>query len=478
MLPARARKYLMRKKKRLTPDTLCVPICAPIHDPETPGLLVEQLPSGRKRWLFRRRMPNTGIIVKLSLGYFPARSIADARAWATRLNAELDKGRDPRAGQRKKRRSTAMTVARAHNLYMVAVREGRSSRAKRTNKPRTIRDKLEIYERDIAPTLASKNIHLVREDDLVELVNKKGLTARVRANRLAAELAVFFGWAASLRGLEVGLKSDPTRRLADLRFPETKRSRKLSTHELEWFLLAVVDEEPLFRRGMLVWLLSAARIAEVSQARSDEIVGGVWTIPGERTKNSVEHRIALGPWGLALMASDDEWVFPARRVEGPRKSGWYKARDRVKQRMEALAGRQIARFTPHDFRRTARSNTKRLKVDFETAEAMLNHLKTGMERTYDTYELEEEKRAWFLKWETEIANIARRLGIARALEVPNDANPEPSPAALATAIIAEGGRHSRRLSATGLLPANDRDDVPSAAGTPRLTTVRATPAND
>lgn len=414
----------MAKHKPFTPDTLCVPNCVPIHDPQTPGLLLEELPSGRKRWQFRRRLPLAPKTVKLSLGYFPERSIGDARALAAKLNAEIDKGRDPRVGHRERRARRFMTVARAHERYMVAVCEGRSSRAKRVNKPRTIRDKLEIYLRDIAPALADRNIHMVREEDLVELVNTKGKTARIRANRLAAELRVFFGWAASLRGQEVGLRNDPSRRLADLRFPETKRSRKLSAQELEWFLLALVEEEPLFRRGMLMWLLSAARIAEVSRARTDEILGGVWTIPAERTKNSVEHRIALGPWGLALMASDSEWVFPAPRVEGPRKSGWYKARDRVKRRMEKLAGREIPRFTPHDFRRTARSNTKRLKVDFETAEAMLNHLKTGMERTYDTYELEEEKRAWFLKWEEEIAGIARRLGIGNRLGLPGRAAAE------------------------------------------------------
>lgn len=86
--------------------------------------------------------------------------------------------------------------------------------------------------------------------------------------------------------------------------------------------------------------------------------------------------------------------------------------------MERLAGRPIERFTPHDFRRTARSNTKRLKVDFETAEAMLNHVKKGLERTYDRYDLEEEKRAFFLKWEAEIAEMACGAGVAERLGVP------------------------------------------------------------
>lgn len=83
--------------------------------------------------------------------------------------------------------------------------------------------------------------------------------------------------------------------------------------------------------------------------------------------------------------------------------------------MELLAGRSIERFTPQDFRRTSRSNTKRLKGDFETAEAMLNHVKKGLELTYDTYDLEEEKRAWLLKWEMEVANLAPEAGAAREL---------------------------------------------------------------
>jgi integrase len=309
-----------------------------------------------------------------------------------------------------------MTVARAHALYMRAVEDGRASRAKRPNKPRTIADKLAIYERDIAPTLSRKIIYDVTERDLIKLVERKGKSAKVRANRLAAELKVFFGWAASLRGLDVGLEVDPSHRLGDLRFPESPRSRKLGRQELSWFLQALVEEEFVYRRGMLLWLLTAARLAEVSEARAEELSDGVWTIPASRTKNSVEHSIPLGPWGWGLMQSNGGWLFPAIRGDGAlSRNSWYKARDRVKKRMEQIAGRPVDRFTPHDFRRTSRSNTKRLRIDFETAEAMLNHVKKGLERTYDTYELEEEKRAGFLKWEQEVADIAREALVAHEL---------------------------------------------------------------
>lgn len=259
----------MAKEKYLTPAIVDGLICVRILDAAVPGLLIEALPSGRKRWQYRRRVAGTKTVVKMNLGAFPLHSIAAARDWAIQLNAQVEAGIDPREARRAKQAHAAMTVARAHALYMRAVHEGRSSRAKRPNKPRTISDKLEIYDRDVAPALADKIIYDVTEADLVKLVEKKGRTARVRANRLAAELKVFFGWASSLRGTEVGFEIDPSRRLGDLRFPETARSRKLSLQEIEWFLLALVDEERDFRRGMLAWLLTAARISEVGFAHRD-----------------------------------------------------------------------------------------------------------------------------------------------------------------------------------------------------------------
>jgi integrase len=409
----------MARKVALTPATIDNLHKGLLADLQTPGLAIEVLSNGRKRWRYRRKVARKSIMVTLYGKPFPLQSIADARDWARDLNEKTEAGIDPRVAHREEKTRAQMTVERAHSLYMIAVRDGRASRAKRPNKPRTISDKLEIYNRDIAPGLAKRSIYEVTEKDLIRLVETKGKTAKVRANRLAAELKVFFGWCASLRGLEVGLEADPSRRLGDLRFPETARSRKLSLVEIEWFLKALVDEERWVQRGMLLWLLTAARISEVARAKTAENVEGIWTIPGTRSKNSVAHSIALGPWDQSLFASNHEWVFPAEKIDGPRNNSvWYKARDCVLARMTAIAGHPIEKFTPHDFRRTARSNTKRLKVDFETAEAMMNHLRSGMERIYDSYELEEEKAAWFLKWEQEIAEIARRIGVADALLVP------------------------------------------------------------
>jgi integrase len=413
----------MARKVALAPSDVETLEDGLLADLLTPGLAIEVLSSGKKRWRYRRQIARTATVAALFGGLYPTVSISQARKWACGLNRKVEKGIDPRKALREEKKRARMTVARAHALYMAAVRTGRGSRAKRLNKPRTIRDKQEIYDRDIAPKLAKRSIYDVSEEELVELVEAKGRTARVRANRLAAEIKVFFGWAASLRGLEVGLTMNPSLRLNDLRFPEEPRNRKLSLMEIGWFLKALAHEPRDFQRGMLLLLLTAARISEVVRARSAEVVDGVWTIPRSRAKNSFEHSIALGPWGRSLIASDHQWVFPGPRSNGPRsKSVWYEARDRVLARMIEISGEPIERFTPHDFRRTARSNTKRLKVDYETAEAMMNHLRSGLERVYDGYELEEEKAAWFLAWENEIAAIAERAGVASALGVPGASN--------------------------------------------------------
>jgi integrase len=408
----------MTNIRSFTPAAIDMLRSGRLCDPATPGLFIEVRPRAGKVWRYRRRVRGTATVLKLTFGSFPRKTIANAREWARALNAHVEEGVDPRAPVPVDPDPGVMTVARAHSLYMVAVEEGRGSRAKRRNKPRTVMDKLKIFRSDIAPALGDRPIHDVVERDLIELVLQKGKSARVRANRLATELNIFFGWAASLRGLEVGLAINPAYRLADLRFPEQPRQRRLDLAELGWFLQAVAEEERDLRRGMLLWLLTAARFSEVVCARSEEVVAGVWTIPAARTKNRRPHVIALGPWGRKLIASNTEWVFPAPRADGPRLWGWYQARDRVRARMTVLAGRTIAPFTPHDFRRTARSNTKRLKVEYETAEAMMNHVKSGLERIYDCYDLDEEKAAWFLTWENEIIKLARVAGVADRLDIP------------------------------------------------------------
>jgi len=230
----------MPKKIALTPAAVDALNEGFLADFFTPGLMVEVLVSGKKRWRYRRLIAGIKASATLFGGLYPVCSIAKAMEWARGLNEVVQAGGDPRDHIRQERIRNAMTVAGAHELYMVAVRQGRASRAKRPNKARTITKKQEIFDRHIAPTLVKRSSYEIVEDDLIRLIEIKGRTAQVRANRLSAELKVFFGWASSLRSLEVSLQTNPSLRLTDLRSPEQPRSPKLSLLEIEWFLKALV----------------------------------------------------------------------------------------------------------------------------------------------------------------------------------------------------------------------------------------------
>ncbi|MCJ8157666.1 integrase arm-type DNA-binding domain-containing protein [Sphingomonas sp. LaA6.9] len=409
----------MKRQLAFTPAGIDALENGRIADPQTPGLTIEALPSGRKKWVYRRRVAGSSKTFWRNLGHYPTCNIAAARELAAALNDQIEAGIDPHEAEHEEALRTSMTVAFAHELYMEAVREGRASRAKRINKPRTIAAKLAIYQCDIAPKLAQRLILDIVEADLTKLVLAKSKASRVRANRLAGELKVFFGWAASLRGCEIGLPSNPAARLGDLKFAETPRERILTIEEIGWLLKALIHEERVYQRGVLLLLLTAARLSEVIDAKSSELQSDIWTIPAQRVKNSQAHRIPLGPWGWSLFQSNNEWVLPSSRSDGQfHQKTWCKVRDRLLARMSEFAGRPVEHWIPHDLRRTVRSNTKRLKIDYDTAEAMLNHVKKGLERTYDRYEMEEEKREAFLKWENEVAEIARKNGVASMLGAP------------------------------------------------------------
>jgi hypothetical protein len=134
---------LVSKKIVFSPASIDALTSGSIADPQTPGLAIVPISVPKKRWIFRRRVARSKTIVTMFGGYYPSTSIATAREWARVLNEMVEAGIDPRVAQRAEKRRATMSVSRPHELYMAAVHQGRSSRAKLANKSRTIKDKLD-----------------------------------------------------------------------------------------------------------------------------------------------------------------------------------------------------------------------------------------------------------------------------------------------------------------------------------------------
>ena len=86
--------------------------------------------------------------------------------------------------------------------------------------------------------------------------------------------------------------------------------------------------------------------------------------------------------------------------------------------MEEYAGTSLARWHFHDLRRTFRSNARRLGIDRETAELMLNHKRKGIEDIYNKSQELELRAAGFAAWESFLTRIAVESGAADSLLLP------------------------------------------------------------
>jgi hypothetical protein len=86
--------------------------------------------------------------------------------------------------------------------------------------------------------------------------------------------------------------------------------------------------------------------------------------------------------------------------------------------MEQFAGERLARRHFHDLRCTFRSHARRVGIERDIAEMMLNHKKKGLEAIYDQNDELELRADGFARWERSLVEIAEEMEVAGFLSVP------------------------------------------------------------
>lgn len=136
-----------------------------------------------------------------------------------------------------------------------------------------------------------------------------------------------------------------------------------------------------------------------------DLDGGWWTIPPERSKNKMSHRVPLSPSVLTILKNLKERHEQADH-EKVKQSAFvlYGAR-RTRDQHDAKQTFGIADFTGHDLRRTAASlmtgcGTSRLLVS-----KILNHVELGVTAVYDRHSYDAEKRTALEAWDRALASI-------------------------------------------------------------------------
>ena len=84
----------MARKVALTPSSIDALRSGLLADLLTPGLSIEVLDSGKKRWRYRRQVAGTNVMATLFGPVFPAQTIAAAREWARGLNEKTEQYSD------------------------------------------------------------------------------------------------------------------------------------------------------------------------------------------------------------------------------------------------------------------------------------------------------------------------------------------------------------------------------------------------
>jgi integrase len=369
-----------------------------------PGLVLRVTDRGHKSFALRARYPlQPKNPTRRALGDYGAMTLDQARDKAREWQALIGKGVDPKVeeerGKAAARRLQANTFAAvaADFLDQHAVKLAKSAEAERI-----IRG--EFVKRWAARPITE--IEKIEVSKAILAIVKRG--APYQARNSFALLRKLFNWAIG-QGL-YGIEVSPLERLSvnELCGASEARERVLTDAELRavWDAASRMGYPygPVFR--MLI--LTGQREREISdmlwnELGKDELGKEMITVAASRMKGGRVHQIPLAPEALKLLQAlprftGGDYVFTTTAGVKPI-NGFSKA----KVRMDRLSG--VGGWKIHDLRRTMRSHLSALPVQQVVRERVIAHAKRGLEKNYDQYEYQAEKRLCLELWEKRLLSI-------------------------------------------------------------------------
>jgi len=357
-------------------------------DADNPGFGLRIAAGGRKAWVLMYR--HGGIKRRLSVGTYPALSLADARQKAAKARHRVEHdGADPAA--EKKADRAADTVADVAREFLNFI----SSKRRVEGKYR------QIIEKDVVPRFGRwKAAAITRRDIRSMLDDIVARGAPVQANRTLSVTRRMFNWAI---GRDLGeIENNPCQGLPKPA-SENSRDRVLTEDEIRAVWAAWEAETPLTAAVFKLRLLTAQRGAEVLAMRWDQIADGGWTIPALVAKNGMAHRVPLAFEVVKLLekirplGNGSDWVFPHALGDGHRVA--------INKAHARIVARSAVKFVPHDLRRTAASLMTGMGIGRLTVSKILNHVDRTVTAVYDRHGYDAEKRMALEAWAKRLHNI-------------------------------------------------------------------------
>jgi len=388
--------------QRLKPSTKQFDVAVAI----APGLVVRVGVSGKKTFRWDRGRGQKPRII--TYGQSPELSLKQARDAHEKVRQQF---KDGAIGQLEA--GTPKTITELAELFykdrIVPVRK----------RPEIVR---QVLDHDILPVIGSMRITSVSTMIVRQVVKKvvdRGAT--VHAGRVLAIMKQLLGFGATLGVLEYNTAL-PLKKI-DLGIEDNQSDRTLSHDEIKLFWNALNTTPRLSiqtKTALKLLLILGIRSGELRLAKWVDIdaENGLLTIPVSNQKLSPRQVNRAKPFSVPLdgfaielfkevRGLNNVWVFPGFSGEGPINE---KALGKVVRRLlgkgqDSEPVLPIERFTPHDLRRTMRSNLSRLGIQPHIAERCLNHSLGAIIGIYDQHDYLEERKEALARWSQQVQII-------------------------------------------------------------------------
>lgn len=357
------------------------------------------------------------------LGDASSVGLADASARARDILTDAyAKERDPHA-ERAAKRSETLTFGDLYQDWYDRHAEPSLARAPTDQS---------IYRTHLATGLARQRVSTLKRADIGKLRDKVAKhSGPISSNNVLTLINRVLNWAVD----EGVIEFNPASRLRKVGQVKP-RERVLSEDDIVKFWNALAGMEtmtgahmaqgeagrmlsPATRSVLRLLLLTGQRRSEIVQAEKSElelnIAEPVWTIPGERTKNGLLHRLPLCPrakaeFAKAVAASpqSSRYVFPSpvsKDDEPILATTVTRAMDRLVTQLK------ISKVSPHDLRRTVGTEMARLGLPVHVRSLVLNHspMSRGItDAVYNRYAYDKEKREALMAWEERLRQLTSR----------------------------------------------------------------------
>ncbi|MCY6412078.1 tyrosine-type recombinase/integrase [Acinetobacter sp. VNH17] len=260
----------------------------------------------------------------IGLGSYPEVSLAEARAKAHEMKAQIRNGIDPIAHKQEQLEKLHIQQLRNKTFTECA-------KVVIANKTRELKNEKHIgqwsstLETYIYPTLGDLTIGTITKVDIAEALKPIWIEKNETARRIRGRIETIFDYAKAMGYFEgdnpAEWKGNLEPILGNLK-QESRPHPSLPYEQVAEFIHHLRQKKGISPKALEFAILTACRSGEIFGAKWQEIdfKNRVWIIPKERMKAEKEHRVPLSQQALNLLESiqnhtqTQDFIFPAPRT--------------------------------------------------------------------------------------------------------------------------------------------------------------------